>query len=58
MKKPKNKICNKCRHASRFHYKSDYEETKGRVICGRDNCTAWNRCDQVGWDDSELLGKR
>lgn len=62
----KEKKCSACKHGAKFHYKS---EVDGRptgiggitkhtvVVCSKDNCTAWNRCDQDGWNDEELLGQ-
>lgn len=52
-----SKKCKECGHTAKHHYVSDAEVSKGRVICSKDNCTAWNRCDQKGWKKEELLGK-
>lgn len=56
MKNKKTKTCKGCKHIARFHYKSDFITTFGRIFCRRDNCYGWNRCDQEGWREEELLG--
>lgn len=34
-----------CGHLVKDHYISDAEVSKGKVFCGKDNCTGWNMCD-------------
>jgi len=51
------KKCSGCGHSAKYHYRSDYEETLGRITCSKDNCYGWQRCDQEGWKEEELLGK-
>lgn len=53
----REKVCKVCKHGAKFHYKSDIDVSKDRIICSKDNCTAWDRCDQEGWEEKELLGK-
>lgn len=34
-----------CGHTAKDHYISDVDISRGKVFCGKDNCTGWNRCD-------------
>jgi hypothetical protein len=34
-----------CGHSAEYHYISDADVSKGKVICHKDNCHGWDRCD-------------
>jgi len=60
MEKENKKVGHKCKgcgHSAKFHYRSDYSETLGRIICSKDNCTGWQFCDQDEWGEEKLEGK-
>lgn len=57
LKKVKRLSCDGCGHYAGYHYRSNVDVTKGRVICSKDNCTGWDRCSQDHWEDEDLKGK-